>query len=36
MTDHPLRDVGGTPGGLGDFLIGFAMPVLEDTCCQIK
>jgi hypothetical protein len=25
MTDHPLKDVGGTPGGLGDFLIGFAM-----------
>jgi hypothetical protein len=25
MTDNPLRDVGGTPGGLGDFLIGFAM-----------
>jgi len=25
MTDHRLNDVGGTPGGLGDFLIGFAM-----------
>jgi hypothetical protein len=25
MTDNPMRDVGGTPGGLGDFLIGFAM-----------
>src|SRR5947209_4312661 len=25
MPDHPLSDVGGTPGGLGDFLIGFAM-----------
>src|ERR1700739_3756379 len=25
MTDRPLRDVGGTPGGLGDFLLGFAM-----------
>ena len=25
MADHRLRDVGGTPGGLGDFLIGFAM-----------
>jgi hypothetical protein len=25
MADHPLSDVGGTPGGLGDFLIGFAM-----------
>src|SRR5712691_11452217 len=25
MTDNRLRDVGGTPGGLGDFLIGFAM-----------
>jgi hypothetical protein len=25
MTDHRLSDVGGTPGGLGDFLIGFAM-----------
>ena len=25
MTDKGLRDVGGTPGGLGDFVIGFAM-----------
>jgi hypothetical protein len=25
MPDHQLRDVGGTPGGLGHFLIGFAM-----------
>ena len=25
MTDHRMGDVGGTPGGLGDFLIGFAM-----------
>jgi hypothetical protein len=25
MADHRLSDVGGTPGGLGDFLIGFAM-----------
>jgi hypothetical protein len=25
MTDNPMKDVGGTPGGLGDFLIGFAM-----------
>ena len=25
MTDRRLRDVGGTPGGMGDFLIGFAM-----------
>jgi hypothetical protein len=25
MADHRLRDVGGTPGGLGDFLIGFTM-----------
>src|SRR5213078_2899894 len=25
MTDHRMSDVGGTPGGLGDFLIGFAM-----------
>jgi hypothetical protein len=25
MTDHRFSDVGGTPGGLGDFLIGFAM-----------
>jgi len=25
MTDHRLNDVGGTPGGLGDFLIGFVM-----------
>ena len=25
MTDRNLSDVGGTPGGLGDFLIGFAM-----------
>src|ERR1700681_4012942 len=25
MTDNRLRDVGGTPGGLGDFVIGFAM-----------
>jgi hypothetical protein len=25
MTDRSLKDVGGTPGGLGDFLIGFAM-----------
>ena len=25
MTDRSLRDVGGTPGGMGDFLIGFAM-----------
>ena len=25
MEDHSLRDVGGTSGGLGDFLIGFAM-----------
>ena len=25
MADNPLKDVGGTPGGLGDFLIGFVM-----------
>src|SRR3989442_1173184 len=25
MADHRLNDVGGTPGGLGDFLIGFIM-----------
>jgi hypothetical protein len=25
MTDNPMKDVGGTPGGLGDFLIGFSM-----------
>ncbi len=25
MAEHRLRDVGGTPGGLGHFLIGFAM-----------
>lgn len=25
MDNHPLRDVGGTPGGLGLFLLGFAM-----------
>lgn len=25
MADHDFRDVGGTPGGLGHFLIGFAM-----------
>src|SRR5712664_4966288 len=25
MADHRLSDVGGTPGGLGDFVIGFAM-----------
>ncbi|MEO7649091.1 MAG: hypothetical protein ABIZ80_01365 [Bryobacteraceae bacterium] len=25
MSDHRLSDVGGTPGGLGDFVIGFAM-----------
>src|SRR5579862_7978394 len=25
MTDHRLSDVGGTPGGLGAFLLGFAM-----------
>lgn len=25
MDNHPLRDVGGTPGGLGTFLLGFAM-----------
>ena len=25
MADHRLSDVGGTPGGLGDFLIGFGM-----------
>ena len=25
MTDRSLKDVGGTPGGLGDFLIGFVM-----------
>jgi hypothetical protein len=25
MADHSFSDVGGTPGGLGDFLIGFAM-----------
>src|SRR5438128_12558518 len=28
MADHPLSDVGGTPGGLGDFLIGFGMACL--------
>ena len=28
MTDRNLSDVGGTPGGLGDFLIGFAMACL--------
>jgi hypothetical protein len=28
MADHNLRDVGGTPGGLGHFLIGFAMTCL--------
>src|SRR5690349_1605569 len=25
MADNRLKDVGGTPGGLGDFLIGFVM-----------
>src|SRR5437016_9690600 len=25
VTDHRMSDVGGTPGGLGDFVIGFAM-----------
>jgi hypothetical protein len=25
MTERNMRDVGGTPGGLGDFIIGFAM-----------
>ncbi|HTM52051.1 MAG TPA: hypothetical protein VL285_25325 [Bryobacteraceae bacterium] len=25
MANHRLQDVGGTPGGLGDFLIGFGM-----------
>src|SRR5437868_1000277 len=25
MTEHRMSDVGGTPGGLGHFLIGFAM-----------
>jgi hypothetical protein len=25
MADRNLRDVGGTPGGLGDFVIGFIM-----------
>lgn len=25
MADHPIGDVGGTSGGLGDFLLGFAM-----------
>ena len=25
MAERNMRDVGGTPGGLGDFLIGFAM-----------
>src|SRR5262245_18282420 len=25
MANHRMSDVGGTPGGLGDFLIGFAM-----------
>ncbi len=25
MPDHDLRDVGGTPGGLGHFLIGFVL-----------
>ena len=25
MAEHRLRDVGGTPGGLGDFLMGFLM-----------
>ena len=25
MTDHRISDVGGTPGGLGSFLMGFAM-----------
>jgi hypothetical protein len=25
MEKHELRDVGGTPGGLGEFLMGFAM-----------
>ena len=28
MPDHRFSDVGGTPGGLGDFLIGFAMTCL--------
>jgi hypothetical protein len=28
MADRSLRDVGGTPGGLGHFLIGFAMTCL--------
>src|SRR5204863_8149316 len=25
MTDHRMSDVGGTPGGLGEFLMGFVM-----------
>jgi hypothetical protein len=25
MAEHPLRDVGGTPGGLGEFVIGLVL-----------
>src|SRR5664279_4603509 len=28
MADHRISDVGGTPGGLGSFLLGFAMTCL--------
>ena len=28
MANHSVRDVGGTPGGLGHFLIGFVMACL--------
>ncbi len=28
MRDHPLSDVGGTPGGLGQFIIGLVMACL--------
>src|ERR1039457_6175272 len=28
MADHRMSDVGGTPGGLGSFLLGFAMTCL--------
>lgn len=28
MPSHPLNDVGGTPGGLGEFLIGLVMACL--------
>ena len=36
MDNRSVSDVGGTPGGLGEFLIGFIMVCIGDTSWRTK